>query len=217
MALDIQKKVGPLPAWGWAIVAIGAYEVYKRFTATNNSAQAPSGTAQNTTGATVFPTMAPGSMMPYSSSDQGLSGQFVSTPTMADLGQYAGPTTTPTPATPSSITPGSSAGPVYPGGTPFTLPTFISGGKLLDPTTGRPIYSGPNGEGGFGWNPGQPVPAGQSVYQMPDGRWASYFPNQNIQNGNRSALGLPAISNATSLAPGANPLVAGQLNGSVTV
>lgn len=69
---------------------------------------------------------------------------------------------------------------------------------LIDPTTQRAVWSGPNGEGGSA----KPI-AGGAAYTMPDGRTAYFVPGQNIQNGNRQALGLDTSPTYTSLAPGA--------------
>lgn len=81
---------------------------------------------------------------------------------------------------------------------------------LIDPTTDRPIWSGPSGEGGSGSR--QAVedfarqrgldPSGVTSNVMPDGRTAYYLPGQFVQNGNRAALGLDPLGSALSTAPG---------------
>lgn len=71
-------------------------------------------------------------------------------------------------------------------------------GTLVDPSTGRPVFTGPNGEGGRA----TPAP-GYQPFTMPDGRVAYYRPGENIQAGNQAALGLNPT--ATNMAPGANP------------
>lgn len=64
-------------------------------------------------------------------------------------------------------------------------------GILIDPSTGRPAFTGPAGEAGYEiTGPDDPRAFGHSVWQMPDGRWAAYDPGKNIQEGNKSALGL---------------------------
>lgn len=76
-------------------------------------------------------------------------------------------------------------------GGPGVLPTVQrnTSGQLLDPTTSRVVYSGPNGEGGYG----APQYPGQPSFTLPGGVVAYYTPGQAIQNGNRVALGLPPI------------------------
>lgn len=51
---------------------------------------------------------------------------------------------------------------------------FGSDGKLYDNFTGRLAYYGPNGEPAGSWFPGQEVPAGNKLWQMPGGSWAHY-------------------------------------------
>jgi hypothetical protein len=67
----------------------------------------------------------------------------------------------------------------------------MKNGVLYDPTTGRPAWTGPLGEGGYGADPG----GGAVSWTMPDGRVAWYYPGQFIQAGNQAALGLPVTSN----------------------
>src|SRR5579884_2471813 len=57
------------------------------------------------------------------------------------------------------------------------------GGTLIDPTTGRPAYTGPGGEPGYG----TPQP-GATQWTMPDGRTAWYFPGTTPSAGNLQAL-----------------------------
>lgn len=189
------KQIGPLPLWGWVVVGGASYWLYQHvYKAGDKSGKLQ---PQPMAAATATPPILHGGWVPD---------VFMSQP-------YPSPHIYPVAAANPSPTPGSQGGPVQPGGTPSTLPAIgkTIGGALLDPTTGRPIYSGPNGEGGYGWVPGTPVPTGQQTYQMSDGRWASYVPNVNIQNGNRVALGLPPVGYASSTAPGANPAVVANL------
>lgn len=184
------KKYGPLPLWGWGVVALGTWWLYEHVY--KGTSKAP--TSSPMTNAPASPPVLSGYWLPGSEA----------------TGAYPGPSVTPVFSPNPSPTPGSQGGMSQPGGTPPTLPPVLPairqiGGSLLDPTTGRPIYSGPNGEGGYAWTPGSPIPANQQTYQMPDGRWASFVPNTNIQNGNRVALGLTPLSSASSTAPGANP------------
>lgn len=74
--------------------------------------------------------------------------------------------------------------------TPLPIQTTPTG-ALIDPTTGRTVYSGPNGEGGYG----TPQYAGQPSYTLPGGIVAYYDPGALVQNGNRAALGLPPLPN----------------------
>lgn len=69
---------------------------------------------------------------------------------------------------------------------------------LVDPTTGRPVWSGPKGEAGsasraemvaYAERAGRPASSVGS-YRMPDGRTAYYLPGINQQGGNLQALGL---------------------------
>lgn len=82
-------------------------------------------------------------------------------------------------------------------------PTYSATGTPMDPTTGREVTSGPNGEGG--WRTQADAPAGAVSWTQPGGRVVWYVPGQFIQNGNRIALGLAFDNRAQSLAPGANP------------
>lgn len=50
----IAKKVGPLPAWGWAVAAVVVYFLYKRF-ASSSSAAVASSPASVGTGTTTVP------------------------------------------------------------------------------------------------------------------------------------------------------------------
>lgn len=90
---------------------------------------------------------------------------------------------------------------------------------LVDPTTGRPAFTGPSGEGGYG----TPQPGAQQ-WTMPDGRVAWYFTGQNIQQGNVQALSTyqaaqgqaqttAAIDQAAAAAGGGTP---GVIPGGVT-
>lgn len=64
-------------------------------------------------------------------------------------------------------------------------PTYPAPYVLFSPHTHRPILSGPNGEGGYG-SPG----INTSSWVQPDGRRAWYYPNRDIDQANRVALGL---------------------------
>lgn len=67
---------------------------------------------------------------------------------------------------------------------------------LLDPSTGRPAYTGPNGQPGYG-GPQQGMP--QLVHgQMPDGRDVWYDPAANPTQGNSQALANFYTSNPTA-------------------
>jgi len=64
-----------------------------------------------------------------------------------------------------------------------------SGDFLIDPTTGRLAFTGPNGEGALAPNdPRVNTMPGLVAWTMPDGRIAYYVPGQNIQAGNVAAL-----------------------------
>lgn len=118
---------------------------------------------------------------------------LVKIPTLADLGQYAPSLAVPIPSAPNSPSPGAQGGCLFPGQTPCTLPTMVSGGTILNPVTNAPVFSGPNGEQAQEWRPGQLVPRGHTFWQMPDGRWASFVPGQNIIDANRWALSLGSV------------------------
>src|ERR1700757_3345513 len=46
----ISKKIGPLPAWGWAVVVIGGFLLYKKFAGgSSTSPNGPAGVTQPTT------------------------------------------------------------------------------------------------------------------------------------------------------------------------
>lgn len=61
-----------------------------------------------------------------------------------------------------------------------------AGGRLVNTVTGRPAFTGPNGEGGSGAPRGVP---GEVSWTMPDGTRVWYVPGQNIDPGNLGALG----------------------------
>ncbi len=85
---------------------------------------------------------------------------------------------------------------------PVLSPPTTSGGStggggggttatLIDPTTGRPAYTGPLGEAGLGTAPtaAQIAQYGSFIQgMMPDGRRVWYVPGQHIQEGNLMAL-----------------------------
>jgi len=74
-------------------------------------------------------------------------------------------------------------------------PPYLLGGTLYEPVSGHPAWTGPNGEGGYGG----PQP-NTDVWQMPDGRYAYFFPDENINPGNQVTLGLlPNLPGATPL------------------
>ena len=73
---------------------------------------------------------------------------------------------------------------------------YLTGGRLFNPTSGRPLYSGPAGEPGYGGGQG-PF---SSYWQMPDGTDAWWFQTTTPDPGNQTALAiLPAL-------PGVPPL-----------
>lgn len=94
--------------------------------------------------------------------------------------------------------------PTTPTSGPLT-PTLSPTGTPVDPTTGREVTTGPNGEGG--WRAQADAPSGAVSWTQPGGRVVWYVPGQFIQNGNRIALGLAFDKLATSLAPGSDPTV----------
>lgn len=60
---------------------------------------------------------------------------------------------------------------------------------LIDPSTGRPAFTGPNGEAGLAANdPRVKTMAGLVPFFMPDGRLAYIIPGKNISASNRLAL-----------------------------
>lgn len=75
-----------------------------------------------------------------------------------------------------------------------------SGGRLVNTVTGRPAFTGPNGEGGWGAPRGVP---GERSWTMPDGTRVWYVPNENIDAGNLGALGRVAsnVQASAALAP----------------
>lgn len=182
MANPLQKEYGPLPLWGWLVLGGATYWLYRQLWV-----KKPNADSAGSSYAPAVPDPSFGWLPNWS-------------------GDYPASTVLPTVSDDPVPTPGSQGGPMLPGIPPAVTPTFGSIANLLDPTTGRPIHSGPNGEGGYGWSLGQPIPPGQSVWQMPDGRWSSYYPGQMIQNGNRAALGLGTDPAYSSLAPGTNPV-----------
>lgn len=74
-----------------------------------------------------------------------------------------------------------------------------SGGRLINTVTGRPAFTGPNGEGGSGGPRGV---AGETSWTMPDGTRVWYVPRQNIDRGNLGALGrVPVTANLPTTKP----------------
>lgn len=57
------------------------------------------------------------------------------------------------------------------------FPWHWSGGVLVDNYSGRPAYFGRESQPAGAYTPGQPVPQGHLTWQMPDGRWSHYDPN----------------------------------------
>lgn len=65
-----------------------------------------------------------------------------------------------------------------------------SGGRvrIVDPTTGRAAFIGPNGEAAWAaWDPS--APANAATWTMPDGTLVKYLPNQNVKESNRTLIG----------------------------
>lgn len=65
--------------------------------------------------------------------------------------------------------------------------------QMVDPTTGRPAFTGPNGEAGGNAADGN-VPAGATTWTMPDGRTAWYFPGRDVRPGNVAAMQAGQVS-----------------------
>lgn len=125
----------------------------------------------------------------------GSSGQ---SPLMDRLDQARGLMTPPAPGTAAPV---AGAAPSWVGGAPrptgpgaipgvanymtsgAPAPTTPTAQGLVDPTTGRPAWTGPNGEPGYGG----PQP-GALAFQMPDGRVAYYIPGTPPSPGNVAAL-----------------------------
>jgi hypothetical protein len=57
-----QKKIGPLPAWGWGIIAVGAIVLYMRYRAAKAAASpsAATATGQPLSNPAIAPTISPG-------------------------------------------------------------------------------------------------------------------------------------------------------------
>ena len=182
------KHYGPLPLWVYLLGGFGLYHIYSR---TSNKVPVPPVVTMT--------------------NDPERFDQKVKMTTVNDSFAYAPPMTFPLPNPNDVPTPGSQGGPRKTGFLPFTMPATFAIGRIIDPTTGRPICSGPNGEGGKEWNPGEPIHPGQAINQMADGRWATYLPHRNIQNGNRAALGLMPLESADSTSPQSNPAAIGWL------
>jgi Lysozyme like domain len=65
------------------------------------------------------------------------------------------------------------------------VPSYPQPYVLYNPISGRPLYSGPNGEPGFASPPLEP----HQLWTMPDGRVAYWHPGDASDNGNQVALG----------------------------
>jgi len=74
---------------------------------------------------------------------------------------------------------------VGPAGLRGIQPPYTFGGTLFDPSTGRPAWTGPDGEGGF-----STPQLYQLSYQMYDGRVAFYWPGEYISDANLVTLGI---------------------------
>ena len=181
----LTRKFGPLPAWGWVVLAVGAYYLYKKFSGSSSSSTV------GTTAATITP--APQGTLSYTSP----SGASLSGPAGAVTGLLGSDPSLVSGGAPASTAPGSS---LVSGVSPSGL--SVSGNPVGGSSTGvvSPGQGGssPGNIGGVFGLLGSPVgssPSAATAYELgsitgPGG--AQYnvydFPTGTAQSAQAAAL-----------------------------
>jgi hypothetical protein len=152
----LTKKAGPLPVWGYIVVAVAAYLIYKKLSGSGTSSAGTAATTGTAAPATETITTPGGT---YTGPSQGGIPESITNPTPTP-----GSTGAPTPGSGGNSTPPSSS--TGPASTYVAVPTATAAQQDLN--TGIPIYY----EG-----PGQGAPAagsspGQITQTTPGGEWS---------------------------------------------